>query len=445
MKKHSTRCVRLLALVLVMLLPGVETRASDVFLETTRSKFQKISIWIMGFGNKNVRQGDVTTLEEIMADVLKMDLQRSQLFEVIEASTQWLDPADASCQGEASLAEVGMSDASVVTWGRLGQKDGKLVVEVCAHDGGGQDIAVSKRYYGGRMTMSVLRRIVHRWADELVKFYTGEPGVAETRIVYAAGDGTAGKSLYVMDYDGFRSQRITPTHNLALTPTWLPDQNAVAYMTYRQHNQEIVQLDLASRALHTLVSPQSLNMTPSFSTDGEWVAYASAQQGHSDIFTMNVQTKEKTRLTDHARADFSPTWSPDGRNMAFVSDREGAPQIYIMHADGSRVRRLTFHGSYNVAPTWSPRGDWIAYVCRVSKIGFRLCLISPDGQQRTQITKGSLWALEDSPSWAPDGRHLVFSSMQDGQSHLYMINVDGTGLERLTWGAMHHSSPDWSS
>ncbi len=444
MRMRVASSVRLAALALA-LWPCAEGRAADVFLETTRSEFRKIPIWVMGFGNTAGRQGRAETPGETMAAVLTEDLRRTQLFDVIKRPAPALDLSDVHCLGKAALAEVRASEAAVVTWGRLGRQNGRIVFEVCAHDKGGKDIAVGKRYRGALpASTSFLRRMAHRWADALVTYYTGEPGMAETRIVYVAGNDTGQRALYVMDYDGFGPRRITTPRTLALMPAWLPDRRSVVYMTYQRNTQEIVQLDLHSRAVRTLVPPENLNITPALSPDGHLVAYASATQGNSDVFTMDVRTKEKRQLTRHPSADLSPTWSPDGRTLAFVSDRGGGPQIYTMNVDGSRVRRLTFDGSYNAAPVWSPRGDWIAYVCRGPTAGFRLCRISPDGRRRVQITDGAHWAMEDSPSWAPDGRHLVFSVTQGGQSHLYLINVDGTGREQLTGGALSHSSPDWS-
>ncbi len=443
MMKHATRSFRLVLLVLA-LLPCVEGWAADVFLETTRSKVQKIPIWIMGFGNGAGQQWKHVTTEAVLTDVLKSDLQRTQWFEVIAQSSESFDLSQTSCLHEASVAEAGKSEASVVIWGKVGQKNGTLTLDVCAYDGGEKDVAIAKQYHGSPPTMRLLRRMVHRWADELVEYYTGESGVAQTRIVYVAGEETGGKALYVMDYDGFGPQRITTTRNMALMPVWLPDRRSVVYTTYRRNNQEIVQIDLSSGALQVVVPSESLNIAPALSPDGQWVAYASAKQGNSDIFTVNMETREKRQLTFHGSADLSPTWSPNGQAMAFMSDRGGEPQIYIMNVDGSRVRRLTFDGSHNVAPAWSPRGDWIAYVCHVSKAGFRLCRISPDGRQHVQITNGPRWVVEDSPSWAPDGRRLVFSVMQGGQSHLYAVHIDGTGLEQLTKGEQRHSSPDWS-
>ena len=447
MMKNATSFVLLVLSFTLAPLFFVDAAANvaDVFLETTRSEFQKIPIWVMGFAGSETRQQDDAQIGKQVADILKADLQRTQVFEVIDQSTETLPLSKAGCRGKGSLAKAKESVASVVTWGRIGRKNGKLAMEACAYDGGETDlIAVGKRYAGGPITRRLLRLMVHRWADELVSHYTGDPGIAQTKIIYVSEDESGGRDLFVMDYDGFGPKRVTLDRKLSLMPTWSPDQRFVVYTTYRQNNQEIVRLELDKGNKRILVPPESLNITPVFSPDGRLLTYASAKQGNSDIFTMNLRTKEKKRLTFHDSADLSPTWSPDGRELAFTSDRSGQPQIYLMSADGSNVRRLTFEGRYNAAPAWSPRGDWIAYVCRIPGDGLKLCRISLDGQRRVQITSGPPSEIDDSPSWAPDGRHLVFSSTRGGRSHIYMIYFDGTGLEQLTKGGRHRSSPAWS-
>ncbi|MDR4473232.1 MAG: hypothetical protein MRJ92_11490, partial [Nitrospira sp.] len=108
------------------------------------------------------------------------------------------------------------------------------------------------------------------------------------------------------------------------------------------------------------------------------------------------------RLTVNQGGDLSPSWSPTGRELAFTSDRGGAPQIFVMSADGSNVRRLTYEGDYNAAPAWSPRGNWIAYVCRTAQRLYKVCIVSPDGQKRVQVTTGP--GIDDSPSWSDADR-----------------------------------------
>lgn len=419
---------------------------ADVFLETRRSEFQKIPIWIMGFADGETRQQDDAGIGEQVNAILKADLRRTQVFEVLDRSTEIFPLSKSGCRGKASMAKAKESTAPVVTWGRVGRKDGKLLMEACAYDGGETDlIAVGKRYTGAPITVRLLRSMVHRWADELVSHYTGDPGIARTKIIYVSEDKAGRRDLFVMDYDGFGPKRVTSDPKLSLMPNWSPDRRSVVYTTYRHNNQEIVWLELGKGNRRILVSPKTLNITPAVSPNGRLLAYASASKGNSDIFILNLSTKKREQLTSHrSRADLSPTWSPDGRELAFTSDRKGRPQIYIMRADGSNVRRLTREGSYNAAPAWSPRGDWIAYVCRRPGYGLKLCRISPDGKRNVQMTKGPPKEIDDSPSWAPDGRHLVFSSTRGGRSHIYMIYFDGTGLERLTEGGIHHSSPAWS-
>ncbi len=427
-----------------------DAEASDVSLEAKKSEFQKIPIWIMGFsGSETRQQQDDAEIGEQVDAILKADLRRTQVFEVIEQSTDTLPLSQAGCRGKAPIAKAKESTAPVVTWGRIGRKDGKLLMEACAYDGGETDlIAVGKRYTGGPITTRLLRSMVHRWADELVSHYTGDPGIAQTQIIYVSEDKAGRRDLFVMDYDGFGPKRVTSDPQLSLMPNWSPDRRSVVYTTYRHNNQEIVRFELGKGSRRILVPPETLNMTPAVSPNGRLLAYASAKdsatKGNSDIFIMNLGTEMKKQLTDKASAELSPTWSPDGRKLAFTSDRKGRrPQIYIMRADGSNVRRLTFEGRYNAAPAWSPRGDWIAYVCRIPGYGLKLCRISSDGKRRFRITSGPPGEIDDSPSWAPDGRHLVFSSTRGGQSHIYMIHFDGTGLERLTKGGIHYSSPAW--
>ncbi len=457
MMKYVTPMVLLVFFSVLPFVADAEEKKAEVFLETHRSEFQKIPIWIMGFAGSETPQGDDTGIGKQVDAILQADLRRTHVFKVIERATDTLPLSNAGCQSKAPIVKAKGSTAPVVTWGRIGRKDGKLLLEACAYDGGERDlIAIGKRYAGDRITVRLLRSMVHRWADALVSHYTGDPGIAQTRIIYVSEDKAGRRHLYEMDYDGFGSRRVTADPKLSLMPHWSPDRRSVVYTTYRHNNQEIVRLELGKGLgrgnKRILVPPQTLNITPALSPNGRLLAYASAKdsakKGNSDIFRLDLITEKKTQLTKKSSAELSPTWSPDGRELAFTSDQTGRPQIYIMRADGKNVRRLTFDGRYNAAPAWSPRGDWIAYVCRMPKEGFKLCRISPDGKGRIQMTSGPPSEIDDSPSWAPDGRHLVFSSTRgrgsNKRSHIYMMYFDGTGLEQLTKGGIHHSSPAWS-
>lgn len=421
----------------------MESGAADILLEASRADFQKIPIWVFGFGDGSPSKDASSRISDEIVDILKADLRRSQIFTVVDVPSKTLDFKEAECKPGEKRSEFQDGMATVVTWGRVGRRGSELVMDMCGYDAGRHDVASGKRYKGEPITMRLLRLMVHRWADQLVTHYTGEPGIARTKIAYVA-EHRGGRELWVMDYDGYGPQRVTADGYLNLMPAWSPDQQSLVYTSYLRNDQQIMLLELSTGKKKVLVSPKGLNITPAFSPDGEWLAYAAAKEGNSEIYRLNLRTQEVMQLTFDLGADLSPAWSPNGREIVFTSDRGGRPQLYIMSADGTNVRRLTFEGDYNAAPVWSPRGDWIAYVCQVQNQGFRLCRITPDGRERVQITSGSKDEMDDSPSWSPDGRHLVFSSTRNGVSHIYFIHSDGTELERLTTGNANYSSPAWS-
>jgi len=424
----------------------VQSQAAEVTLEATRSELQKIPIWVMDFANEDRRHSFSLNRQDEVETVLKTDLTRSQVFSVADLRAQTIDFHEDRCLRSPKLDGAAEQSVAVATWGRVGiggpkGRETGLIFDACAFDARTKEIQMGKRYFARRATDFLLRLMAHKWSDELVYQYTGEQGVARTKIAYVSQENT-GRELFVMDYDGYGPRQVTADGFLSLMPTWSRDRKFLVYTAYRKQKQQIVKRELASGQEEIVVGPASLNITPAFSPDGKWLAYASAEEGNSDIYMLEMKTKVVTQLTSHRAADLSPSWSPDGQQLVFTSDRGGHPQIYIMKRDGSQAHRITYEGDYNAAPAWSPQGKWIAYVCRIPHRGFKLCRITPDGRQVVQITKGR--SIDDSPSWSPNGRHLAFSSMRRGKSDIYFIHRDGTGLERLTHGGIHYSSPSWS-
>jgi TolB protein len=443
MNTAHMRCVvvvgALLGLAAMVLIQVNLSVATDVFMEASRPDFQRIPIAVLGFQDTPIaaRPGGQ------LAEILKADLRRSQLFAVADVAGLGVN-LDRVYTAENGAARAVLRQAvdrgvSVLIWGTMAPKGSDLLLKSRLYDSG-HDGSLEERQYVG--PSEVLRLMAHRLSDELVMKYTGERGIARTKIAFVSEQG-GGREVYVMDYDGHGPVQVTADGFLNLMPRWSPDRRYLVFTAYRTRDrQNIDLLELATGKRWTLASQAGLNITPAVSPDGSFVAFASSQEGNAELYKLDTRSKAVERLTFHAAGDLSPSWSPTGREIAFTSDRGGGPQIYLMSADGSDIRRLTYDGDYNAAPAWSPRGNWIAYVCRTAERQYKLCLISPDGQRRQQITTGS--GVDDSPSWSPDGRHLVFSSTRDGKSHIYMINSDGTELERLTSGGTHHSSPAWS-
>ena len=430
----------------VLLLAGVvgtlESGAADIFLEATRPDFQKISLGVAEIENA----GGPDWLAGRIEEVLKKDVKRSLVFDLVDWPSLGIRTHDfGNGMGPSSRAvfkQAAEKGVSVLVWGKASMKEADKQADVnmegFVYDSGSDELVGGKRYAG---SPSVVRLMAHRFADELVFRYTGEPGIARTKIAYVAEQGSA-RELFVMDYDGYDARQLTADGFLNLMPQWSPDRRFLIFTAYRNRNtQDIDMIELATGKRWTVISFGGLNITPALSPDGNFLAFASSYEGNSELYRLDTRTKAIQRLTVNPSGDLSPSWSPNGRELVFVSDRGGGPQLFLMGSDGSNVRRLTFEGDYNAAPVWSPRGNWIAYVCRTHK-EYKLCVISPDGQKRMQLTTGP--GVDDSPSWSPDGRHLVFSSTAEGKSHIYMIDADGKDRERLTFQGTHNSAPSWS-
>ncbi len=414
----------------------VESGTQDVAIDVTRSDYEKIPIGLFSIQ----ATGALDRSADQVADVLRADLKRSLVFALMDVSKYGVTLNGELDKNVKLLKEVADSGVTVLVWGNMTARESDLVLDGFVYDAGSGESVVGKRYAGAPPT---LRLMAHRLADELVNRYTGEAGIARTKIAFISEQGKS-RELYVMDYDGYAPRQVTADGFLTLMPRWSSDRKYLYYTSYREDRtrQEVHRLEVATGKRQVVVSGGGLNMTPAVSPDGARLAFASSKTGNTEIFMLDQTTNMTQQLTVHAGGDLSPSWSPTGQDLAFTSDRSGRPQVYIMSADGSNVRRLTYEGDYNAAPAWSPKGNWIAHVCRTDTRQFKLCLTSPDGQKRRQLTTGN--GIDDSPSWAPDGRHLVFSSVADGKSHLYLINVDGSGLERLTSGGVYHSDPAWS-
>ncbi|MBH0201443.1 MAG: Tol-Pal system beta propeller repeat protein TolB [Nitrospira sp.] len=423
----------------------IESGAADVFLEATRPDFQKIPLGIAGIENLGGSESPEARVKlgTRIEDVLKADVRRSLVFALVDLSSLGIKVGHLGAEPDPSFKQAAGNGVSVIVWGQAGMKSGNkdadLSMDGYVYDAGSNEVVGGKRYVG---STSVARLMAHRFADELVFRYTGEPGIARTKIAYVSELGTA-RELFVMDYDGYDPRQLTADGFLNLMPRWSPDRRFLVFTTYRNRNtQDIDMIELATGKRWTLVAQGGLNITPVLSPDGNSLAYSSSHEGNAELYRLDTKTKAVQRLTTHAAGDLSPSWSPSGRELVFTSDRSGGPQIFLMSADGSNVRRLTFDGDYNAAPAWSPRGNWIAYVCRTPKKEYKLCVITPDGQKRVQLTTGL--GVDDSPSWSPDGRHLVFSSTVEGKSQIYMIDADGKDLERITFTGTHNSAPSWS-
>jgi TolB protein len=406
-------------------------RGTEVYLGLSRSAGAKIPVAVLGVEAVAELRDEAETLRS----VIESDLRRSLLFEVMSLPAQNVRGAP----NAARVKEAGAAGADVVVWGKVTRDaTGNIRLDGYGYDGGSGSVVVEKGYLGKDETY--IRSMAHRFSDALVFGFTGEKGIAQTRIAFMS-DRTGKKELYIMDYDGANLIQVTRDRTVAVTPRWSPDGKLITFVSYRDGAPSLHSYVPASGRRWLMLKLPGTTMSPSWSPMGDRLALSSSQGGDQDVYLADAEGRNLRRLTFGLGDDLSASWSPSGQQIAFNSNRGGSPQIYIMNADGSDQQRLTFDGPYNTTPAFSPKGDWIAYTCRLDS-GHQICLISPDGERRAQVTTAP--GGNDTPSWAPGGRHIVFQSNRGGDSHLYVIGVDGTGEEALTSGDGNDQMPAWS-
>ncbi len=316
----------------------------------------------------------------------------------------------------------------------------KLVTEVRIYATQAQEMVFGKRYEG---RIDSARTMAHQIADDVLLLARGYRGVARTKIAFTSDRrGSQSKELYIMDYDGYGQRPLTANGSLNLTPTWSPDGRALAYTSYRRGRPDLYRAFIYEGRGDQLVAGPGMSFTPAWSPDGSQIAFTSTRDGNSEIYLVQADGSGLQRLTHHQAIDTSACWSPNGREIAFTSDRTGAPQIYVMDMDGLNVRRLSFDGSYNDAATWSPSREFseISWASRIERGPFDIVVYNFQTGQVRQMTTGR--GSNESPSWAPNGLHLVFTSTRSGSAQVFTMNRDGSNQHQITRGG-NNTTPKW--
>ena len=369
-----------------------------------------------------------------LAELFRFDLTLAGLFAVQEARVK--EGKSGIRPGDFDFAPWKASGADLLLKTAYSVTGSSFTLECRLYDVIRGTELTAKRYSGD---LKELRRMGHTFSDEIMRAVSGEKGPFSGKIAYVSNT-TGNKEIYLMDYDGFNSQRLTGNRAINLNPDFSPSGREIIYTSYKKGNPDLYRRELFTGAEARISSSRGINIGGAWAPDGNRIALASSKDGHSQIYLITKDGKQLARLTRNAALDVSPAWSSDGSRLAFVSDRLGKPQVFVMNVDGSNVHRLTTSGAYNVGPRWSPRDDRIVY-CRQQGNGFQIYAINADGSGDTRLTsEGS----NEHPRWSPDGRFIIFSSKRGGREALYVMRADGTGQTRVSRGKGEESHPAWT-
>ena len=412
-------------LVAMFLMPGVARAALTV--EIIGSGANQIPIAVVPF---RAEEG----LAQKITPVVAADLARSGLFRMIDPGGVVpvpVEPADVNYPvWRARGAE------AIVIGSIAPQAGGRYEIRFRLMDATKQTQLVGIAY---TVTESQLRFTAHKIADAIYEKLTGDAGVFATRITYVVKRG-ARYELQVADADGFNPQTVVASNEPIISPAWSPDGTRLAYVSFEGKKPVVYVQSLVTGGRQAVANFWGSNSAPAWSPDGRRLAVVLTKDGGSQIYLISADgSGAPQRLTHSSAIDTEPNFSPDGQLLLFTSDRGGSPQIYGMSARGGDVRRLTFEGTYNVSPRFSPDGKSFTFIQRNGG-RFNVAIQDLATRQVQVLTDG---AVDESPSFAPNGRLILYASGAKGRGILAAVSNDGRVKQRLMESTGDVREPAW--
>lgn len=258
--------------------------------------------------------------------------------------------------------------------------------------------------------------------------------------------------IYVVNPDGSDLQILLP--GAGWEPTWSPDRSKILFASTLhgggQADEEVYVMDADGSNIRRLTNTpgdSTSSWAADWSPDGEKIVFTSNRYGSTlgwdgyDLYVMNADGSNVQRLTREPGFDASPAWSPDGEHIVFRSTRESTDGIWLIASDGTGPRRLS---NYGARPAWSPDGKKIAFMGRGE-----IYVMDADGTNIQRLTHRP--GPDSHPDWSPDGSEIVFTFYGEGNTGtgedvgIYVIGADGTNLRQLTarTSGFGEGHPNW--
>ncbi|NRC56809.1 Tol-Pal system protein TolB [Mesorhizobium sediminum] len=378
--------------------------------------------------------------QEISA-VITADLKRSGLFAPIDkaAFIETVTNPDVAPRFD----DWKVINAQAIVTGRVTKEaDGRLRAEFRLWDTFAGQQLVGEQFFANPTNW---RRVAHIIADAIYERLTGEKGYFDTRVVFVEETGPKNqrvKRLAIMDQDGANQRALSDGRSIVLTPRFSPNRQEITYMSYESGQPQVYLLQIETGQRELVGNFPGMTFAPRFSPDGQKVIMSLLRDdGNSNIYTMDLRSRTTTRLTSSNSIDTSPSYSPDGNRVVFTSDRGGRPHIYVMGADGSNPQRISFGDGTYSTPVWSPRGDLIAFTKQTGG-EFQIGVMRVDGSGERILSSGF---LQEGPTWAPNGRVLMFFREAAGGGGPRLFSIDLTGRNEQSIPTPNFASdPAWS-
>lgn len=385
---------------------------------------------------------------QLFTQVVRDDLAFSGIVDMISPS--FYPAPTPSVPGE--LKNLAWSEppinANLVALGNMTESSAEVEIQAWLFDvRSTSNQAMIGKVYRGAPTDPQVRKFAHQFADEIISRLSGGlPGIASTQIAFVSSRGGT-KEIWVMDYDGANQRPLTSLRTISLTPRWSPDASRIAFTCFQPSHgvvsPQICMYSMDAGKVLTFPRYRGTNSSPAWSPDGSRLIFSSSMLGNPELFVTDANGSAPKRLTFSNGANTSPAWNPKtGQSVVFVSDRGGIPKLFMMNADGTNSAEIDVPDKgYLIDPAWAPNGQLLAFSWRRPEGNYDLYLMDAATHQIVELTRDS--GRNERPSWAPDGRHIVFESTRGGSRQIWVMLADGSQAHQLTTQG-HNESPNWS-
>ncbi|MGP1958850.1 MAG: Tol-Pal system beta propeller repeat protein TolB [Arsenophonus sp. NC-CH8-MAG3] len=380
------------------------------------------------------------TLAEDLGRIVAADLHNSGKFNPIDPSHMLQQPSTAS---EVTANFWTASGINAVVVGQIQPAaDGQYIINYQLVDVvNSPGVVLTQNQL--KVASKWLRYAAHTISDEVFAKLTGIRGAFRTRIAYVVktNDEKIPYELRVSDYDGYNQFTVHRSTEPLMSPAWSADGEKIAYVTFESNSSALVMQTLATGEVRQITAFPRHNGAPTFSPNGRKLAFALSKSGSLNLYVMDLVSGQTQQITNDRSNNTEPSWMPDSQTLIYTSDQAGNPQIYKLNINaGSVPERITWERNQNQNPSVSSDGK------------FMVMVNSSNGKQ--QIVKQDLATgnveyltdtfLDETPSIAPNGTMVIYTTSQGGDTALQLVSTDGRFKARLPATDGKVKFPAWS-
>lgn len=450
-----------LLICIIYPLHGMGVSSEPIKININNPKFRKLIVAIPSFTiNTPEPSKNISWAKSLGSERIQKLLEFSGIFRPVEGSV-YLDLLKSPISSDTKDEDIDFKswralNIEAVVQGKVIVNSDRLTIEVFTID-----IAAGKKILGKRFNIAnsqaKFTEAMNTYADRILEHYSGRSGMFNSKIVFIGRKTRkSSKQVYMCNFDGTGLVQITNGTTPHVSPSWSPDGTKIVFTSYEDGNPDLFVYDLKTGRKRKLAGGKGLNSGGHWAPNGKILAYTGSYAGDTDVFTVSSQGNQRRLLIRGQGLDVDPVFSPDNKWLVYVSGRYGNPHIFRATLDWKSEtkvvvtgdKRLTYAGWYNATPDWSPSSDRIAFGGYDKDTNrFDVFVMNPDGTKLERLTIRS--GDNESPSWSPNGIMMAFQSNRIGKrdvkgpAHLYMMRADGSEQRKIDIGLYEAQTPDW--